>query len=548
MVRNFNTPLVVALTVSLASCAVAQEPAADVPPPVASVTTPVPTPAPPPPSLVDLQLKADATAPVLSIVDVIALTLENNPQLGVARASLAAAQARIGVARSEGGLQVGLNGSVSEQKRYGANNNFAGAGGNAGGANNGGGFFNTGLTESLTANTNYPIYTGGRVKASTRAAEFAAQAQAAQTLQTQHDLVLTSISTYLNILRNHQLLDVAESDIAVSRERMRVAQVRYNAGAAARLEVLRANNTLAQAYQRRAVVGDTLVQYKATLNLLLKRSPEQPLRIEPITTLSSPVPLPAILSGAPAGAPGEAPTTTPEDLKTYIAILRNMTEQSRPAIQAARSQVQTAEQNVEVAKSARKPSFGLSLTGLLNNPANFLGRFVATLGLNVAQTLYDSGRTKSQITEAQALAEQAKQNLELQRTNVSGQIAQAVLNLDSANQRYASTQAAVAEAEEALRAAQLGYQAGAQTSLDVSDAQAALLQTRSDLVNARFDMASSQASLAAAVGLMTAEGRAALQKVVQDEAQRTTATTTVVNTTSETSKPAKKRRKFLGIF
>ena len=153
-----------------------------------------------------------------------------------------------------------------------------------------------------------------------------------------------------------------------------------------------------------------------------------------------------------------------------------------------------------------------------------------------------SGRARSQIDEARALSEQARQNLGNQRLNVANQIEQALLSLDSAQKRLASADVAVVAAAEALRAAQLGYEAGARTRLEVSDAQVALLTAQTEAVNARFQVAQSQADLSAAVGVLTTEGQAAYQRALTEETQRAQALA------AQQPQPKKKRKKFLGIF
>jgi outer membrane protein TolC len=162
----------------------------------------------------------------------------------------------------------------------------------------------------------------------------------------------------------------------------------------------------------------------------------------------------------------------------------------------------------------------------------------------VAQTLFDSGRARSQIDEARALAEQSRQNLGNQRLNVANQIEQSLLSLDSAQKRLASADTAVVAAAEALRAAQLGYEAGARTRLEVSDAQVALLTAQTEAVNARFEVAQSQADLSAAVGVLTTEGQAAYERALADEATRAQEQLVA----EQKAQPKKKRKKFLGIF
>lgn len=484
-----------------------------------AATTPVPQPTTPvfdASALGDSREKASADAPVIGLEEAIALTLRNNPQRTAARAALVAAQSRVGSARSEGGLQVGLNGSAALNDNYGR----AGTGGgNVGVTNNR-------SSQSASVDATLPVYTGGRVKASTRAAQSAAQAQAALTLQTEQDLVLSSTNAYLNVLRNAQLLQVADSNLEVSRERQRISQLRYEAGAAPRLDVFTANTTLADAVQRRIAASNNAALAKANLNILIGRPAETGLQVESIESLELRVPLPADVSKAPVSTDAE---------------LRALAEQSRPLLASSRANEVTASENIKVVRAQRKPSLGLSLSALVRNPASILGRFALTLGLSVAQNLFDSGRSRSQIDEAEAILLQNRANTDIQRLNVSAQIEESLLALDTAQGSLASADAAVSEAQAALAAAQLGYQAGARTAIDVSDAQASLLTTQTNAVNARFDVAANQAALSSAVGILTSEGQAAYQQVLQEELKNP-----VVNGVQVKGEP--KRKKFLGIF
>jgi outer membrane protein TolC len=169
---------------------------------------------------------------------------------------------------------------------------------------------------------------------------------------------------------------------------------------------------------------------------------------------------------------------------------------------------------VEVARSQRRPSIGLNVLGLLRNPVTFAGRFLLSLGADVAQTLFDSGRARSQVAEARAVVDQLRNQLAGQRLEVANDIEQALLAFDSAEKRLTSADVGVISAREAVRAAQIGYAAGVSTALEVSDAQSALLAAETEAVNARFDVAGAQAQLAAAVGVLPVEGQTAYQRAV----------------------------------
>lgn len=434
--------------------------------------------------LADLRNQQSAQMTPISLEEAVIAALQNNPSPQAARAALNAALARIGIAKSAGGVQVDLSGNGSLQKGY------LGNGGRVN-TSSGNTFLGFNDSTSLSLDASLPLYTGGRVKASRKVAEANARAQLAAAQQTEQDLAAQTILAYLTILQNDQLLGVAESNLQVARERRRVAGVRFDAGAAARLEVLRADSDLATAQQARISAANNLAQSTAVLNTLLARAPETPLRIQPITALELPAVarFPLAQQATLIAAGGEIPTS---------ADLRNTALGTLPSLQSSRESVVSAEENVNLQKAQRKPSVSFSLGGLLANPAQSIGRFILSLGIGAAQNIFSSGRLSSQVEQAQAQLQQARFSLTSSELQVGNVIESSLLTLDTARKQQASADVAVIAAQEALRAAQLAYSAGAGTALDVTDAQNALVQAQTNAVNTRFTVAQAQVQLAAA--------------------------------------------------
>lgn len=456
-------------------------------------------------TIADARIRQEEQVPILTFQEAIVYALANNPTRAQARAALAASQARIGTARSQGGPQVGLNGGLTYDRNFGQPT-FGNPGGGGGGNTD---FFSSnGINQNAGVSAQIPIYTGGRVKAGTRAAEALARVQAAQTLQVEQDIVYNTAVGYLAVLRADQLLDVAQSDLLVSQERLRVARVRFDAGAAARLDVLRAENTLADSRLRRINAANNVALTKANLNTQMGRAPETPLRLISLETVEAP-PETANTTAA-INVPLE--TLSPQQL-------RAVAEKNRAALISSQEQINAALANVDVAKAARKPSLSASLSGILRNPVTFLGRFALSAGLSVAQTLFDSGRAKSQIAEAQALLEQARRSQDVTRQQTAFQLEQQILNVDAAQRKLESTDAAILTAAEALRAAQIGYAAGIRTNVEVSDAQSALLSAKTDAINARFELANARAQLASSLGLQSREWQEAYEAQLRREIQ-----------------------------
>jgi outer membrane protein len=512
-------------------------------------------------TLADARVRGEG-APVLPLAEAIVRVLQNNPQRAAARAGLEAALARVGTAKSAGGLQVdlGLNANYNRAFRFPSTTTVStgtGSGGtNSGGTDNsgnngsgdvtngetgggvitngnfgtisGGGLGNSGVSsfgivgfsQSLSLNAQLPVYTGGRVKSARRVAQANARSQAAITLQTEQDLVTNAATTYLEVLRREQLLAVAENNLSVSRERRRVAVVRFEGGAVARVDVLSADSNFNDALQRRIQAVSDLAQSKANLNILMAREPETPFQVVAGADFAPGVAFGQTSGGEAGSTPGAAIPELPPIAASSGEELRALAENQRPALASSREQVEAAEGNVGVAKSQKKPQLGLDLGALIRNPITAAGRFALSLVGSLAQNLFDSGRARSEIREARALVEQSKQNLQSQRLQVANQIEQALLNLDTAQNRQLITAAAAVTAEGALRATQTGYAAGTLTQVDVSDAQSVLLQAQTDAVNARFNVAAARVNLAAAVGVLAPETQTAYNGVLAEELRK----------------------------
>jgi len=648
--------------------------------------------------LADERLRADASARVTTLEDAIALALANNPQRAEAQAAVDAATANIGVVQSGGKLQVGASGQTQYGRNTTISNGLANAGasrtgetgtgttGTGAGSNSGtGGNMGTGGTttsagpsrsflrfDQLQVDANLPLYTGGRVKASTRQARYQAVAQIYALAQAEQTLVLNTTLGYLDVLRAGQLLRVTNANLSVSQERLRVARLRFSVGASPRLAVLQAQTDLADARTRRINAVNALGTSNAVLNVLLGRAPESPIRLATITRLSLPniaygvspnsVLTPAQRAASPTTRTGSATTgtgqatglypsgtgtspsssgvlssgsspslpnaggaassggtagtggtlntpntvtspsattstgttgagattlgtgttsattatTTPGAIgttnssagvgstatssssgstgalntgavsggaSTGLQVLAGSTQQSLAVTQA---QIGAAQEAIKIAQSNRRPQLGATLSGLLRNPATFLGNFGASIGLGLSQDLFDSNRTRDQVRVARAALTQLQARLAGQRLQVAQAIETSLLSLDSSQRRQNNAETGVVSASEALRVAQIGFRSGVSTTLDVANAQASLLSAQTDAVNARFDVADSQATLAAAIGIYTTEEQAARARALR--AQQDAEAQAQKQRALLHPKPKKKRRRFLGIF
>ena len=174
----------------------------------------------------------------------------------------------------------------------------------------------------------------------------------------------------------------------------------------------------------------------------------------------------------------------------------------RPEVQEARENVRRNQNLVRFEQRARWPF--LSLTGgyTLTPDASGLASedYGWRVGAGLSLNLFDAGLIRSRVREARAGVESAEARLEQAQLNVARQVRTAILNVREAVERRQTTTANVRQALEAHRIAQVRYQAGVGTNLEVTDALFALTDARTNQVNAEYDLLFAQAGLARALG------------------------------------------------
>ncbi|HMA53073.1 MAG TPA: TolC family protein, partial [Acidobacteriota bacterium] len=129
------------------------------------------------------------------------------------------------------------------------------------------------------------------------------------------------------------------------------------------------------------------------------------------------------------------------------------------------------------------------------------------INLSVTLPLFNGFEARAQIGQTKAVIRE----LDWTRKGLSDAIAlevrRAVLERNQARETLLSQEKNVEQAREAVRIAELNYAEGLATNLDVSTAQVALSQARTNHSQALYDCVISQAQLEKAVGRSRSESR-----------------------------------------
>ncbi len=120
--------------------------------------------------------------------------------------------------------------------------------------------------------------------------------------------------------------------------------------------------------------------------------------------------------------------------------------------------------------------------------------------MSVSWALWDGGRTRAAVAEADAAATAIRQRLADLDTVLDLEVRQRLIELASAESAIGAAADAVRAAAEARRVIEDRYTAGVATTTDVIDAQLALLQAELDRARALADVRLAEARLDRAVG------------------------------------------------
>jgi len=128
-----------------------------------------------------------------------------------------------------------------------------------------------------------------------------------------------------------------------------------------------------------------------------------------------------------------------------------------------------------------------------------------TIGVRFNLPLYSGWATQNRVSEAVALEDKSRNDLEGARRAVSQLTREAYLGLIAGQGQVRALEAAESSSESALEANRLGYQVGVRINIDVLNAQSQLFETKAKLAKARFDYLVGTLRLKQAVGTLTAE-------------------------------------------
>ncbi len=223
------------------------------------------------------------------------------------------------------------------------------------------------------------------------------------------------------------------------------------------------------------------------------------------------------LIGKPAGALDTL--VEPAQLKAEAGSIDDWAERAgKGNLQAEVQRIAKAiaDQDVERNRAGHLPTLDAVAGYTVNNNQNFgtlqADMRTASLGLQLNLPIYQGGLVSSQVREAVANQEKARQDLEAAIRDAGLSARQAYLNVESGVARVHALEQALVSSRAQLDSTKLGLSVGVRTNLDLLNAEQQVLSARRDLAGARYAWLLAGLSLKAAVGTLNPGDLAAIDQ------------------------------------
>ncbi|HEX6071510.1 MAG TPA: TolC family outer membrane protein [Sphingomicrobium sp.] len=411
------------------------------------------------------------TASADTLREALVSAYRTNPTLTGQRETLRATDAGVAIAKAAGRPQVsatvGVNRDLSRQ-----------------------GILDTGgkgPTLSLGADLSYPLFNGGSVKNSVRAAETRVEAGRATLRAVEGDVFTEAVSAYMDVIRDRSVVELNQNNVKVLTTNLEATRDRFEIGDLTRTDVAQSEARLQLGYSQLAAAQGQLTASEANYRRVTGRVADQ---------LAPPPPLPPL------------PSTDDEAVRIALA--------DNPDLVSVTRQARAAGYDVRVAEAGRLPTLSGVLSGTyLNELGGAESGFPSTgsqttLGVNARVPIFQGGLPAARIRQAQAQEGQAFETVIGTERSVVSTTRSAFAAYDAAQKSIQANTVAVQANELALEGNRAEQSVGTRTIIEVLNAEQELLISQVALVTAKRD------AYVAGFQLLNAMGQAEAQDLGLD--------------------------------
>ena len=335
----------------------------------------------------------------------------------------------------------------------------------------------TNAPRSVGATVSQTLFNGQQTANRTRAAESQVSAAREGLRVLEQTVLLQAATVYMDYLRDSAIVEVQKSNVRVLEQTLKQTKDRFNVGEVTRTDVAQSEAQLAAGKTQQLTAESNLVTTSANFRRVIG---SDPVALQP----GSPVDrfLPPSLPGAVELSLTQNPNVTAAMFGIDVSYLQVKVNEGAlfPTVTLQTSVQQSYEQTLTIYRS-----FGASATAQVSVP------------------IYQGGAEYSLIRQSKETLAQQRLNLEQVRDQARANVVTAWGQLLAGKAQVQSAQSQVQASEIALNGVREEAKAGQRTTLDVLNAQQALVNARVALVTAQHDRVVASYSVLNAVGRLS---------------------------------------------
>jgi outer membrane protein len=343
---------------------------------------------------------------------------------------------------------------------------------------------------SAALSVTQPIYAGGAISAQVRAARLLTLLTDEVVRAAVQDVVYAAETAYYNLVLNQHLVDVSTEAVRSAKVHLDQVQKRRAGGVASDFDVLRAQVELSN-------FEADLIRSKNAINLA---------RASLIKTMGVSQDSDFVLSDELVYAP----------IQVSMAQAVQEAFTNRPDLYRQEYQIRQQREQLQIARSRYLPNVSGFFANTWARPdphsvaAEQKWGSAWQGGVQGAWPIFNGFQREGQVIQEKARLRQAQIGLVDTEETALYELTQALLSMENAVEFVQSQQLNVTRATEGLRLAEVGYQQGINTQVELIDAQAALTTARVNYYQAIYSHVAAKLALQRAMGTIargvTADG------------------------------------------
>ena len=329
-------------------------------------------------------------------------------------------------------------------------------------------------SNSAGLTVNQTLYNGNITGNKTRAAESQVSGQREALRAMDQSVLFSAASTYMDYLRDAATLEVQRSNVRVLEQTLKQTRDRFNVGEVTRTDVAQSEAQLAAGKTQALTAESNLTTTRANFRRIIGNEPTNLAPGSPVDRF-----LPATLAAA-----------------VNLSLVEN------PNVTAAMYGIDVNFLQVKIAEGALLPTVTVQ-AGVSTAYQQSLQVFrtnTASAIATVSVPIFQGGGEYSLIRQSKENLAQQRLNLENTRDQTRANLVKAWGQLEAGKAQVLSAQAQVTASEIALNGVREEAKAGQRTTLDVLNAQQALVNARVALVTAQHDRVVASYSVLSSVG------------------------------------------------